>query len=299
MATFDGTDKKDTITTEQVSAGVLADPEGALPSDEDDVVFGNLGNDEIETGGGADQGWGDTDATLDSGKAGKDKIDTGDGDDVSVGDADVLEGNAKGGKDTINTGDGNDTVYGDGIGTNGDSKGGNDKIEAGDGDDTVYGEGLEMRDNAKGGNDRIDGGAGNDQLWGDADDDQTDATAQGGKDKLHGGDGDDILIGGGGKDKLWGDDGNDIFGFAANSGKDQVKDFVRGEDVLDFGGYGLTFDDLDTNDDEVVDKNDDFSKGNKSLKIDLGEAAGDDGGVNVVKIAGVGELDEADILGIV
>ncbi len=87
------------------------------------------------------------------------------------------------------------------------------------------------------GNDMLRGGKGNDVLNGNAGDDKL----RGGlnSDTLRGGDGDDILIGGAGRDKLFGNDGSDVFRFnkavhsTNDSNADQIKDFVRGEDVID------------------------------------------------------------------
>jgi Ca2+-binding RTX toxin-like protein len=55
-----------------------------------------------------------------------------------------------------------------------------------------------------------------------------------GVDTLNGGAGNDMLIGGGGKDALYGGAGKDLFVYRAMSeAGDTVKDFVRGEDLLD------------------------------------------------------------------
>lgn len=60
MATnfYRGTAGADTITPTTVSAGVTADPPGTKPSDNDDVIIGFGGNDDLDGGGGADRIYG-------------------------------------------------------------------------------------------------------------------------------------------------------------------------------------------------------------------------------------------------
>lgn len=101
MAIFTGTAGTDTITPFELSSGVTADPETALPSEAADVING-LGGDDF-----LDGGWG------------RDEIRGGDGADEIMGDG-ALYGDA--GDDTIYTngdvdttaygGTGNDTFYG-------------------------------------------------------------------------------------------------------------------------------------------------------------------------------------------
>ena len=65
------------------------------------------------------------------------------------------------------------------------------------------------------------------------------------KDRLDGGDGDDILNGGSGNDGLFGGLGNDVFVFEDNFGFDEVRDFDRGDNVLDLQSLHLVdFDDF-------------------------------------------------------
>ncbi|PCH75011.1 MAG: hypothetical protein COC12_02325 [Rhodobacteraceae bacterium] len=93
--------------------------------------------------------------------------------------------------------------------------------------------GLEGDDILRGGRgrDALDGGAGDDILRGGL-----------GRDTLIGGDGNDILNGGVGRDRLFGDAGSDVFRFTKaahspnNSGADQIKDFIQGEDLIDLSG---------------------------------------------------------------
>ena len=62
---------------------------------------------------------------------------------------------------------------------------------------------------------------------------------QSGNDKLYGGSGNDILVGGTGIDTLYGGSGNDIFRLTAGSGYDKIKDFKKGEDIVDLGGLNI------------------------------------------------------------
>jgi Ca2+-binding RTX toxin-like protein len=74
MPTFKGTNKGDIITPEYVSPGVLGFGAPA-PSDADDIVYGNNGNDTIATAGGDD---------LVAASRGDDEIDLGAGNDTVV-----------------------------------------------------------------------------------------------------------------------------------------------------------------------------------------------------------------------
>ncbi|MDF8333822.1 calcium-binding protein [Novosphingobium cyanobacteriorum] len=66
-------------------------------------------------------------------------------------------------------------------------------------------------------------------------------TGRAGNDALVGGNGDDVLSGGAGNDTLTGGAGTDTFRFAgvnvADAGRDQIIDFLHGEDVLSFERY--------------------------------------------------------------
>ncbi|MBU6339714.1 MAG: cadherin-like domain-containing protein, partial [Rickettsiales bacterium] len=93
---------------------------------------------------------------------------------------------------------------------------GNDVISLEGGDDISYG---------GNGNDVIYGGTGNDTLYGEA--------------------GNDILIGGAGKDTLYGGVGSDSFTFTSLdqsvvSSADVIKDFTKGEDLIDLSGLGFS-----------------------------------------------------------
>lgn len=72
-----------------------------------------------------------------------------------------------------------------------------------------------------GGKDRIKGGAGHDLLFGGA-----------GNDWLGGGKEDDTLIGGVGNDRLKGGAGHDVFRFDSEPGRDIIKDFRDGFDLI-------------------------------------------------------------------
>ena len=90
------------------------------------------------------------------------------------------------------------------------------------------GDGADLLDGAAG-NDRIAGGVGNDTLLGGV-----------GNDTLSGGNQDDVIDGGLGRDVMTGNAGADVFDFngVADSGlgplRDVIRDFVPGEDVMDF-----------------------------------------------------------------
>ncbi len=110
------------------------------------------------------------------------------------------------------------------------------------------------------------GGAGNDFLQGDD-----------GNNKLKGKRGDDALNGGFGDDKLKGGRGADTFVFSQNSGRDKIKDFEVGIDIIDArGALGFAtsvdvFMFFDTNNDGMVTGADDhsfFSGGRLTLEFD-------------------------------
>jgi hypothetical protein len=154
----------------------------------------------------------------------------------------IVHGN--GGNDIVNAGAKNDLLYGD------------------DGNDHIWGDW---------GNDRIEGGSGNDNLEGSV-----------GNDVMLGGTGNDVIYGQDGFDTLTGNVGNDIFAYDFNEGdgltwlrvheaNDVIADFVRGQDKLSvnahfafqdpeggiFRSHKLTFADLDTNRNSVLDSGDD------------------------------------------
>ncbi|MFN3261480.1 MAG: matrixin family metalloprotease [Pikeienuella sp.] len=103
--------------------------------------------------------------------------------------------------------------------------GGQDALRGGAGDDTLAGlAGDDTLGGARGA-DVARGGGGDDFLRGG-----------GGQDRLVGGAGADTLIGGSGRDILAGGPGADTFVFGEGAGRDRVRDFAPGQDLLDWSG---------------------------------------------------------------
>ncbi len=92
------------------------------------------------------------------------------------------------------------------------------------GTERLYGRAGHDKIHAKGGSDRLAGDAGND--W------------------LSGGSGSDTLIGGAGNDMLIGGSHADTFRFSGRWGRDKIRDFKDGVDLLDLRGTGLSFEAL-------------------------------------------------------
>lgn len=97
-----------------------------------------------------------------------------------------------------------------------------ENIIGGSGNDTITGNTGHNMIDGKGKNDFINGLGGHDTIFGG-----------GGKDTIIGGPGDDIIDGGIGKDDIKGNGGADIFILNDRSGKDIIKDFTIGEDLID------------------------------------------------------------------
>ena len=156
---------------------------------------------------------------------------------------------------------------------------GDDFLDGGDGNDRLLG---------GSGHDTVFGGDGKDLLRGDNGDDLL--FGMDGHDTLRGGSGDDTLEGGAGNDVMEGGRGNDSFTFRADIGfdRDRINDFDRGDDVIVFSGFDedlLSFDDLDTNGNGRLDRNDDLvSVGRGSTKIDLSSLWGADNGTHLIEI---------------
>ncbi len=133
------------------------------------------------------------------------------------------------GDDVLYGTDGPDVIWGYG----GDDRlfgyGGNDKLFGGDGNDVLSG-GY--------GNDLLYGGDGNDVLIGGYGDDKLFGNA--GNDYLSEGYGDDKLYGGAGDDELYGGNGNDTFVFNPNFGNDIIRDFWKGDNIIDLTGLGVS-----------------------------------------------------------
>ena len=219
-------------------------PEVEIIADEDVIIVGGNGTDELDGGSGNDSLSGSHGDETILGHEGDDILDGGNGNDSLLGGSgsDVLIG--FNGDDTLFGEDGDDTLDG---GNN------NDTLEGGAGDDTLIGFngtdvliGGDGHDNLDGGNDNdiLEGGAGHDVLDG-----------FNGRDILDGGEGNDILLGFNDADSLTGGSGNDILtgGFGADQfvfnqgdGHDRITDFESGQDVIDFTSFdgGISFEDL-------------------------------------------------------
>ncbi|MCF6305392.1 MAG: M10 family metallopeptidase C-terminal domain-containing protein, partial [Rhodobacteraceae bacterium] len=169
-----------------------------------------------------------------------------------------------GGGDTLVGGRGDDVLRGN----SGDDvlrgNTGYDTLTGNDGNDTLYG-------NA--GNDGLVGGAGNDILFGGL-----------GRDLIWGGDGDDRLVGGRSMDKLIGGAGSDTFVFNVGDGKDRIRDFEAGIDILEIetGAWGSGVDDISVT---VYDN----LNGYIQLEFSTGTIT------NIIQLAGI--TDIADISG--
>lgn len=121
--------------------------------------------------------------------------------------------------------------------------GGRDRMIGGAGDDTLKGRGGNDYLKGKGGDDRLDGGGGRDKLIGSGGADLL--LGKGGKDRLIGGAGDDTLAGGKGhRDLLKGGGGDDVFLIGRKDGRDKVKDFRDGEDMIGVVSGAERFEDL-------------------------------------------------------
>ncbi|MBV1863590.1 MAG: hypothetical protein KUG74_04055 [Rhodobacteraceae bacterium] len=123
--------------------------------------------------------------------------------------------------DYIRGSDLRDTILGDNDNNRFRGRDGNDKLKGRGGDDLLQGED---------GNDVLLGDAGKDDLQGGD-----------GRDKLYGGKGADRLTGGSDNDVLKGNAGNDVFIFngTANEGKDTIKDFKDGSDMIEISGVAF------------------------------------------------------------
>lgn len=208
--------------------------------DGEDTLLGYAGNDTIEGKGGAD--------TL-IGGAGNDALYGGEGNDLLIGSA---------GSDTLSGGKGDDTYFiydSDDIVEGGggfdkvqvvDDSGINltigawtsvERINGGEGNDMIDARSLDSGVilNGRGGDDIMIGGSGGDTFYADPGDDYL--YGQQGSDAMIGSSGDDRLEGGGGNDFNYGGEGNDVFVFRHGYGRDVIKDFTDGYDVLNFAGH--------------------------------------------------------------
>ncbi|UWQ18594.1 hypothetical protein [Jannaschia sp. M317] len=202
------------IIRDQVAGAHLSDhvgaEDGAVITHDDDAMFGNGGNNQMQAGDYGDLLIGnDGDDTLGGGAA-RDELHGGDGDDDLFGGAgdDILHGDW--GDDSLDGDDGDDLLLG------GD---GDDTLDGGAGADRLFGMlGLDV----------LRGGAGDDVLDG-TQSDSADMPDTDGGDTLDGGDGNDTLAGGHG-DNLTGGQGQDTFLFRAPSAGAFAQEFETGPD---------------------------------------------------------------------
>ncbi len=226
--------------------GVRYDQYGNLLPEDDDVLLGGVGNDELRGSAGHD--------TL-SGGVGDDSLFGGSGMDVisaGVGDDSVVGGRQS---DEIYGGTGNDTMRG---GSGADLLDGgtdNDRIFGGGGDDTLVGGLDDDHLNAGKGNDVVSAGAGDDYVKAGSGHDVVAGGA--GRDYINGHSGNDTIDGGADRDRLYGGQGDDVMTgglgndrFVFRNGDldgstDRITDFANanGErDQLDLRGLDLGVD---------------------------------------------------------
>ena len=266
----EGTDGDDLIDYDYTG-----DPEGDKIDNNDALLPGETGNDDIvEAGAGNDtilSGLGNDE--VDAG-AGDDLVDLGSGDDVAYGGT---------GDDTIAGGTGNDTLNGE-LGDDSLSGGeGNDSILGGLGDDTLKGDAGNDTIIGGEGSDLVEGGTGNDYidtsnstdplpdqaypgLYGadtDPNDDKDTVFGGDGNDTIFTGDDDDYIEGGAGNDSI--ESGFDDDTVLGGTGDDYI-DGCEGNDSLEggdgndtiYGGVGPEYgDQLDLPDDVDLNPNND------------------------------------------
>ncbi|MEM9045882.1 MAG: calcium-binding protein, partial [Pseudomonadota bacterium] len=257
-------------------AGNRYDEFGNLLPEDDDMLYGGEGDDDLSGSAGHDMLDGGIGDDVLNGGSGNDLLYGGDGlddmaggsgDDILFGglENDVMTGNS--GDDQLSGGTGDDDLSGssgDDI-LNGGT--GDDLLDGGSGDDALNGgtgadvlKGGSGDDDLLGGTgaDRLDGGSGNDVLDGGVDADYlkggsgNDIVSGGiGKDYLNGGSGDDTLNGGADNDRIYGSSGADIM--SGGSGSDR---FVFREEAIeavidqitDFRNDGVDADRIDLRD---------------------------------------------------
>lgn len=184
---------------------ILTSDSNLIDSKIGNLIYGEDGNDLIESGSGNDQIYGGNGADLIFGKSGADYISGGVGNDILHGDEDndLIFGDLN--NDFIYGGDGDDFIWGgDGEDSIFGEEGG-DVVKAGAGDDLIY---------AGGGNDKIYGENGADLIY-----------LNSGKNYVNAGEGNDVIYGGDGDDEIYGDIGDDLIHDSA------------GNDII-FGGQG-------------------------------------------------------------
>ncbi len=112
-------------------------------------------------------------------------------------------------------------------------------------------------------------------------------------DRMFGDSGSDTLNGGAGNDRLTGGSGEDTFVFdGVNFGVDRIVDFTEGEDLLDLSALSIAsggFAALDTNGDDLLDRNDDsIDGGGRTLHLVLAEGS--------IQLMGVSALEATDFV---
>ncbi len=249
---------------------VLTDVENVVGSDHDDVISGDISDNELSGGSGSDVLSGDSGDDVLLGGGGNDTLNGGDDDDLLQGGlgADSLDGGA--GIDTAsyeaastglvidladssnNSGEAfgdtytsvekvrgstfDDEITGDAQDNYLEGLAGDDVLSGGLGDDNLHG---------GQGNDDLRGGEGGDHLYGDFGDDVL--TGDAGDDTLYGGGGGDRLLAGEGADTLYGGEGGDFL--EGGLGADELygeagDDTLRGDDGDDVLSGGLGADNL-------------------------------------------------------
>lgn len=140
------------------------------------------------------------------------------------------------------------------------------------------------------------GTSGDDKLLGKRGSDLLDGRA--GDDILKAGGGNDRVIGGEGSDMARGGRGKDVFVFKVEPGEDRVRDFVKGDDKLDFSEInGAGFSALDTSGDGRLSRADsDVAVRNGHTIIDLAGAWGGEVGTSTVTVHGVTSMTADDFI---
>ncbi len=212
----------------------------------DDTLRGHDGNDDLQGGAGSDNITGGNGNDRINGGRGNDWIhgDAGDdrlyasfGNDIVFGDegADLLKGHD--GDDELYGDEGNDYLHG------GQGKDlllgglGDDRLWGNRNDDALFGGSGNDRLYGNIGRDTVSGGPGNDMLFGGGQNDTLHGGS--GRDYLYGENGSDSLDGGKGDDVLYGGGGGDFFIHAPDGGRDEVRDFEDGVDLLDLTAWGF------------------------------------------------------------
>jgi len=205
------------------------DPDGDMVDNNDAILPGDTGNDDLIYGyGGNDR--------IDAGD-GNDEVYGGDGNDIILGreGEDTLYGDA--GKDQITGGSENDTIFG---GTGDDTivgSGGEDYLSGDEGKDLIYGGADDDLIYGGADDDAIEGFAGDDSIYGGTGNDKIDAGA--GNDYVSGGDGDDVILGRGGEDNIHGDAGNDKL--TGGEDDDQIYGGTGNDTIVGDGGEDSLF----------------------------------------------------------